>query len=681
MIRRACLPLLIAAGLALTGCPARPPASLVATASQFPIEAAGAGQLVLHFTVPQPADRHVAYVPVASTQSVRVTVSGPKYRDDTKTGTPKPLMQTIGSFGVVPTGGAATVTVNNIRPGNNLTVMVEVFDGPLSGTAPTGTPTGKLLETLYGLVNIVDAGTSTASVGWATTPAGRAMALLRQQDDPARVVATDGAALQALVQTLIDTPNPGANHPVLISGDELGQALLRYTRQQANWPVNQGYAIPPATDPVLTGVVAVAAQAPVTRVYDLHGTELTANVQLTLGDPISAVDAASPFAFPRVAPGDWWIFAAGTNGDTRKGAFYKHFAEGDPDALRSAFLSGVTSNFAGTGVAGAGTATKPQFSDPHQICYDAAGTLFVADTGNHRIVKLDAAGKMTVVAGTGTAGATGDGAAATLATLRSPEGVAVDTLGNVYIADTGNHKIRIVDATTGNISTVAGTGTAGFNDDGTASTRLLSGPTNMVIGGSSPPALIFHDSGNKLIRKIPLGGSITTTSVTSLAIPDLTSQHTGLAYQTVGGVEYLYYCTLSPARVIRQAITGLNAGQKVIVAGGGSNLAPFDDGVPGAQAQLSEIRAIAVDPLGNVYIGDRWPSGLGHGRVRFVAPDKFTEIFTVLGVSGANAYGAGGTLGQDTAIGAPYGLAVPPAPAQTITVATGGDQRVVTLAP
>lgn len=674
MIRRVCLPLLMAASLALSaGCATRPGASLVTTAS------AATGQLVLTFTLPAAGDRHVTYVPIATTQSVRVTVAGPKFRDDTKAGTPKPLMQTIGGYGIAAGAGTATVTVSNVRPGNNLTVMVEVFDGPLSGTAPTGTPTGKLLETLYGLVNIVDGGTSAATISWATTPAGRAMALLRQQDDPSRVVSTDGAALQSLVQTLIDTPNPGANHPVLISGDELGQALLRYTRNQANWPVNKGYAIPAATDPVLSGVVAVAAQAPLTKVYDLHGTEISANCQLTVGDPISAIETASPFAFPRIGPGDWWVFAAGTNGDTRKGAFYKRFAEGDPDALKSAFLSGVTTNLAGTGVAGTGTKAKPQFNNPHQICYDAAGNLYVADTGNHRVVKLDAAGQMTVLAGTGTPGATGDGGAATLATLKSPEGVAVDAAGNLYIADTGNHKIRIVD-TTGTIATVAGTGTAGFNDDGTASTRLLSGPTNLVIGGSNPAALIFHDSGNKLIRKIPLGGSITTTSVTSLAIPDLTSQHTGLAYQTLGGTDYLYYCTLSPARVIRQAMTGLSAGQRVIVGGGGQTAAPFDDGIPGAQVALSEIRALAVDATGNVYIGDRWPSSLTHGRVRFVAPDVFTEIFTVLGVSGASTYTSGG-FGQETPIGAPYGLAVPPAPATTLTVATGGDHRVVSLAP
>lgn len=675
------LTLLVTACLALSvGCRATAPGTLGVVRSGD----AANGSLTLTFKLPQAggADRQIAYVPVDTTRSVRVSVLGPKYRDDTKTGTPKPIMQTVAGFDIAAGSATTTVTVANVRPGKNLTVKVEVFDGPLLGASPTGAPSGKLLETLYGLVDIVDNATATADVGWATTPAGRAMALLREQGDPTRVVATDGLALQALVQTLIDTPSPNANHPVLISGEELGHALNRYTRAQPSWPQHQGYAIPPAGAPELQGVVAAAAQAPSTRVYDLHGTELSASVRLTVGDPISSIDAASPFSFPRIAPGDWWVFVEGTGADTRKGAFYKRFAEGDPDALRAAFLPGLASNFAGNGVGALGTPAAPQLKSPHQICFDANDHLIVADTGNHRVVRLAPDGTMTVLAGTGTAGATGDGGAATEATLNAPEGVAVDALGNVFIADTGNHKLRLIDAATGKISTVAGTGTAGYNDDGTAATRQLSGPTNLAVGGASPPALFFHDSGNKLIRKIPLGGVITTTSVTSLAVPDLTSEHTGMAYQTVGGVDYLYFCQLSPARVVRQTMTGTNAGQRLIVAGGGQVQPPLGEGVPGAQVSLSQVRALAADTLGNVYIGDRWGTGLGHGRVRFASPDRFVEVFTALGVSGQGAFAPLGGSGPDMGLGAPYGLAVPRTPNAPLYVATGGaDHRVVRLSP
>jgi hypothetical protein len=675
MIRRPLLLLLAAALAAGAGCQSRPPGTLSVLSSPE-----ATGTLTLTFVLPREGDRQVAYVPVATTRSVRVTVSGPKLRDDTKTGSPRPFMRTVASFGITAGSAGATVTVANVRPGNNLTVKVEVFDGPLVGAAPTGTPSGKLLETLHGLVDIADNATAAASVNWATTPAGRAMELLREQGDPARVVATDGAALQSLVRTLIDTPVAGANHPVLISGEELGHALARYTRAQADWPVHKGYAIPPAPAPELAGVVAQAAQAPSTKVYDLHATELSAAVQLTVGDPISSIDTGSPFSFPRIAPGDWWVFTEST-ADSRKGAFYKRFAEGDPDALRAAFLPGLASTFAGNGAGGLGAPATPQFRDPHQAVFDAQGNLIVADTGNHRVVKLNALGAMTVLAGTGAAGASGDNGPATAATLRSPEGVAVDAAGNLFIADTGNHKIRMIDAATGKIATVAGTGTAGYNDDGTAATRALSGPTNMAVGGASPPALFFHDSGNKLIRKIPLGGSISTTSVTSLAIPDLTSEHTGMAYKTVGGTEYLYYCQLSPARVVRQTMTGANAGQRLILAGGGQAVPPLDEGVPGAQVLLGQIRALAVDADGTVYMGDRWGTGLTHGRVRFVCPDRFAELFTVLGVSGQGAFGAGG-MGPDMGSGAPFGLAVPSTPNAPLYVATGGaDHRVVRVAP
>ena len=104
---------------------------------------------------------------------------------------------------------------------------------------------------------------------------------------------------------------------------------------------------------------------------------------------------------------------------------------------------------------------------------DSAGNLYIADTNNHRIRKIDTSGVITTVAGTGVVGDSGDDGAATTAQLNSPFNVTVDSAGNLYIADTNNHRIRKID-TSGVITTVAGTGVSGDSgDDGVATTAQL----------------------------------------------------------------------------------------------------------------------------------------------------------------------------------------------------------------
>ena len=127
------------------------------------------------------------------------------------------------------------------------------------------------------------------------------------------------------------------------------------------------------------------------------------------------------------------------------------------------------STFAGTGTAGysgdGGAATSAQINFPHGVAVDGSGNVYIPDLFNHRIRKVDTSGNISTFAGTGTGGYSGDGGAATSAQIKSPIGVVVDGSGNVYITDMGNHRIRKVD-TSGDISTIAGTGTAGYSGDG-----------------------------------------------------------------------------------------------------------------------------------------------------------------------------------------------------------------------
>src|SRR5437660_975669 len=141
-----------------------------------------------------------------------------------------------------------------------------------------------------------------------------------------------------------------------------------------------------------------------------------------------------------------------------------------------------------TTVAGGGPNGVPALSAgldfPIAVVRDQAGNVFIAALLQSRVFKVDSRGQLTVVAGTGRLGAlfSGDGGPATAAGLGLPAGVAVNAAGNLFIADTGNERIRRVDATTGTITTVAGNGTAGFSGDGGPATSAeLSGPTGIAL--------------------------------------------------------------------------------------------------------------------------------------------------------------------------------------------------------
>ncbi len=112
-----------------------------------------------------------------------------------------------------------------------------------------------------------------------------------------------------------------------------------------------------------------------------------------------------------------------------------------------------------------GTAILAQFKNPYSVAIDSFGTIYVADVDNERIRKIDVSGNITTIARNGSAGFAGDGSSATLASLNEPIGVAVDINGNILIADGCNNRIRWIDKS-GIINTIAGNGTSGFGGDG-----------------------------------------------------------------------------------------------------------------------------------------------------------------------------------------------------------------------
>src|SRR5262249_22573770 len=139
----------------------------------------------------------------------------------------------------------------------------------------------------------------------------------------------------------------------------------------------------------------------------------------------------------------------------------------------------TNSGFAGDG----GLATAAELFQPKGIAFDTNGNLYIADTNNNVIREVDhTTGNISTIAGNTTYGSTGDGGLATSAELAGPSSIAVDSAGNVFIADSDNNEVREVSATTHNISTIAGNGTAGYmGDNGPATAAELSEPEGIAL--------------------------------------------------------------------------------------------------------------------------------------------------------------------------------------------------------
>ena len=185
------------------------------------------------------------------------------------------------------------------------------------------------------------------------------------------------------------------------------------------------------------------------------------------------------------------------------------------DGAAFAQLTPVNSitTIAGNGTRGltgdGGPGTSAEVNDPFAVILDPAGNLYIADTGNNVVRKLATDGTITTVAGNGTQGFSGDGGLATQAMLNDPEGLGLDSAGNLYIADLNNQRIREVSAATGIITTVAGNGNYGFSGDGgPAVSAQLYNPYDVKV--DSTGNLYIADETNSRIRKVTAAGIITT---------------------------------------------------------------------------------------------------------------------------------------------------------------------------
>ena len=274
--------------------------------------------------------------------------------------------------------------------------------------------------------------------------------------------------------------------------------------------------------------------------------------------------------------------------------------------VRKVSAAGVITRVAGTGTAGDtgddGPATAAQLHRPTGVAVTADGGFLIADLGNNVVRKVSAAGVITRVAGTGTAGDAGDDGPATAAQFRGPVGVAVTADGGFLIADGDNHVVRKVSAA-GVITRVAGTGTAGdTGDDGPATAAQLGLPVGVAV--TADGGFLIADLGNNVVRKVSAAGVITRVAGTGTAGdtgddgPATAAQlqgPRGVAVTADGG-----FLIVSLDSVVRKVSA---AGVITRVAGTGTAGDTGDDG-PATAAQLQGPRGVAVTADGGFLIAD-----------------------------------------------------------------------------
>jgi uncharacterized protein (TIGR03437 family) len=368
------------------------------------------------------------------------------------------------------------------------------------------------------------------------------------------------------------------------------------------------------------------------------------------------------------------------NGVAVDGAGNLYIADTANHRIRKVSPDGAISTVAGTGTPGlfgdGGPAVRASLQKPYGVAVDRAGVLYIADTQNHAIRKLGPDGNLVTIAGTGVFGLSGDGGPAVDAALFFPDGVHVDAVGNIYIADTQNHRIRRI-APNGFISTVAGSGATGFGgggfrgDGGPATRALLNAPESAALDAAGN--LYIADFFNRRVRRVTPEGTISTFAGNGIGFfagdggPATSASIDGAFGVTVDARGSLYLADTLNHRIRQVTPDG------IITTIAGTGEAGFSgDGGAAAGAAMNLPVTVAVDPVGSVYFADS-----NNGRVRKITPGGV--ITTVAGNGGLDLGGDGGPA-TATSLFSPWGLALDAAGNLYIAEAAAGRIRRVTPA-
>jgi sugar lactone lactonase YvrE len=325
-----------------------------------------------------------------------------------------------------------------------------------------------------------------------------------------------------------------------------------------------------------------------------------------------------------------------------------YIADSNNERVWQVTPTGTIATYAGNGLYGfsgdGGPAISATLYGPSGLAVDSSGNLYIADRFNERIRMVSPSGTISTVAGSTLAGFSGDGAAATSARLNTPSGIAVDSSANLYIADYGNERIRKV-TSSGTISTFAGNGTAAYSgDSGPATSASLNLPEAVSIDPSGN--LHIADSANTRLRQVTPAGMISTA--VGGALGDGASALLGYFSQPAGvvrdGAGNTYVSDTANHRVRLVAASG------AISTVAGTGTPGFSgDGALAVNAQLHSPQGLALDSAGNLYIADSL-----NFRIRKVDPSGNITTFAGNGILG---YTGDNNLASSAAIGTPYGLA------------------------
>jgi trimeric autotransporter adhesin len=275
--------------------------------------------------------------------------------------------------------------------------------------------------------------------------------------------------------------------------------------------------------------------------------------------------------------------------------------------VRMVTPSGTISTFAGNGLPGfggdGGAATSAELNQPAGLAVDSSGNVYIADSNNSVIRKVNPQGVISTVAGTGgTEGYAGDGGAATKAALMAPLGVAVDAAGNLYIADYYGW-IREVNASTGVISTLAGNGTNGYSGDGgSATSAQFYNPIGVAVDSSGN--VYIADSGNGAVRMVSNGTITTIAGNGTLAYVGDGGPASQAEFSAISGIAVDAQGNIYVADTSNDAVRLFPLGGTVSTVAGNGTQGYTGDGGPATVAELNNPRAVAVTPSGNVYVAD-----------------------------------------------------------------------------
>jgi uncharacterized repeat protein (TIGR03803 family) len=397
--------------------------------------------------------------------------------------------------------------------------------------------------------------------------------------------------------------------------------------------------------------------------------KLTPAGAVTILHSFDLTDGLAPGALVQGYDGNLYGATAGDPADEVYGTIFKlaitHSLPG-PAGIATVAGDG-TPNYSGDG----GPAISAGINGPDEAVVDSSGNIYIADTGNSRIRKVTSAtGIISTVAGNGTFGYSGDGGAATKAEIGYPSGVAVDSAGNIYIADYANERIRKVTVSTGIISTVAGNGTAGYSGDGGAATSAeLQHPVGVAV--DSAGNIYIADMENNRIRKVTA-----STGKISTVAGDGTEGYSGDGgAATSAELDYPWEAVVDSAGNIYIADSYNERIRKVTVSTGIISTVAGDgtfgysgDGGLATSAELGFPTKVAVDSAGNIYIADS-----DNYRVRKVT--ALTGIISTVAGDGVQGYSGDGGAATAAELTGPTGVALDAA--ANIYIADGNRIRVV----